>query len=94
MRKKSVVAVMVSIAVLGVSVFGAAPVHAGGFLMPRAQQQETEPAPEPVSKMPVFEYEAPAKMPAAEEPAREVKEKTWVWVLLGFAAAVFLLNLD
>ncbi len=75
-----------------------APVHAGGIAMPVIEEaaEPVQEAPaqtaEPVQKMPVFEYEE-SKMPADDQAAAGIPEKTWVWVLLGFAAAVFVTSL-
>lgn len=84
---------LVVLAVLVFSLCGASAVHAGGMPMPRIQEERVEPEEraEAVQKMPVFEYEE-SKMPADEQPAG-VKEKTWVWVLLGFVAAIFVTSL-
>ncbi len=72
-----------------------APAHAGGVAMP-VIEEAAEDAPaqtaEPVQKMPVFEYEE-SKMPADEQADAGIPEKTWVWVLLGFAAAIFVTSL-
>ena len=94
MLKRMITAGLVVMAVLGFSVWGVVPAHAGGMVMPEIQEEEAEPAAEPVQKMPVFEYaEEEAKMPADEQPEAEVREKTWVWVVLGFVGAVFLTSL-
>ncbi len=94
MLKRLIVSGIVVTAVLGFSVCGGVPVHAGGMVMPEVQEEEAAPAAEPVQKMPVFEYEAEeVKMPVDEQPQAAVGEKTWVWVVLGFVAAVFLTSL-
>jgi hypothetical protein len=94
MLMKRIVSVLAVVAVFGLSVCGVSPVYSGGIKMPETREESADPASEaePLQKMPAFEYEE-SKMPVDEQPAAEVKEKTWVWVLLGFAGALFLTNL-
>ncbi len=95
MLKRLMAGLLVVMALFGFSAGGVVPAHAGGIAMPEAAEEEqVEPEADPVGKMPVFEYaDEEAKMPADEQPEAEVREKTWVWVLLGFLGAVFITNL-
>ena len=95
MLKRLMAAVLVVMALFGFSAGGIVPAHAGGIAMPGAAEEErVEPEADPVGKMPVFEYaEENGKMPVDEQPEPEAREKTWVWVVLGFAAAIFVTNL-
>ncbi len=67
-----------------------APVYAGGIEMPAVEEKTAEPA--QTLKMPDFEYEE-SVMRDDEQPVSAGREKTWVWVLLGFIGAVFLTSL-
>ncbi len=95
MLKRLMAAVLVVMALFGFSAVGVVPAYAGGIAMPgAAEEEQVEPEADPVGKMPVFEYaDEEAKMPADEQPEAEAREKTWVWVVLGFVAAVFVTNL-
>ena len=99
MLKKRMVTVFAVGVFLWSAALGAVCVDAGGLLQPDPQEkqikQQQKPAEEePVGKMPVFEYkEEPAKKPLEEQSEGGVKEKTWVWFVLGFAGALFLTSL-
>ncbi len=69
------------------------PVYAGGVEMPAVEEKTAEPAEAAETlKMPDFRYEE-SVIHDDEQPVSTGREKTWVWVLLGFIGAVFLTSL-